>query len=407
MPKKRGNSRQTNDDKPVIPNELYDDPSKLFVSGPPNVVRLEGNINNIKKVLYVFFENHSDIRYQTKCTDINSIDTIQYIRKQIKTIKTDAVIDCFLEMDKEQYQSNAKPNNFNDIYLDEFRKFFLKKVNTQEKKDIPVKFAINPKPSMRLHYIDDRDHALMIPIYGTLRQIESVNMYTLNDKNGIQWYKSLFINLLADVTYMLDLLTKQDVERRQNDEHIVEFILKLKDNTTKETKLVFDHFVTRMQTFHKELVKIIKGILDKLDSTEGVPMETKLIEMNVGNIKITNYFPDELPNIIYKLLGEFKFGMELFYAHFTDTYFIKRFISKDYITNALSYTGSFHSTNYIEILVKKFDFKITHASYPKDKDIDKINKIVKQSDNYEIAKLFSPPILIQCSDLTGFPEGFA
>jgi hypothetical protein len=46
---------------------------KLYVNGPINVVRLEGIINNIKKVIYVFFDYHSPLIYQTRCEDDSSI----------------------------------------------------------------------------------------------------------------------------------------------------------------------------------------------------------------------------------------------------------------------------------------------------------------------------------------------
>ena len=46
----------------------------VFVNGPYNVVRLEGNVGKVKKVLYVFFDVHNDVSGQTECQNIRSIE---------------------------------------------------------------------------------------------------------------------------------------------------------------------------------------------------------------------------------------------------------------------------------------------------------------------------------------------
>ena len=50
------------------------------------------------------------------------------------------------------------------------------------------------------------------------------------------------------------------------------------------------------------------------------------------------------------------------YSLITDVYFLRRILDKDYITTILSYTGSAHSANIIYILVKYFDFTVTHIA---------------------------------------------
>ena len=37
--------------------------SSVLINGPINVIRLEGKINNIKKVLYIFMDVHVNIQY--------------------------------------------------------------------------------------------------------------------------------------------------------------------------------------------------------------------------------------------------------------------------------------------------------------------------------------------------------
>lgn len=82
-------------------------------------------------------------------------------------------------------------------------------------------------------------------------------------------------------------------------------------------------------------------------------------------------------------------------------------MDKDYITNAITYTGSYHSNVYIGILSRDFGFKITHVSYSKISDLGDLNKKIIKMDAGEMAELLYPPIKSQCSDLTKFPENFS
>lgn len=89
-----------------------------------------------------------------------------------------------------------------------------------------------------------------------------------------------------------------------------------------------------------------------------------------------------------------------FYAYLTDVFMLRRFLDKDYITNAIVYSGAFHSENYIDILVNRFGFTITHVAN-KDESVDEIEKAVKEGKAFEIFKTME-----QCSDLTSFPTHF-
>ena len=86
----------------------------------------------------------------------------------------------------------------------------------------------------------------------------------------------------------------------------------------------------------------------------------------------------------------------------TDLFFLRRFLDKDYVTNAISYTGAAHSINYINFLVSNFDFKITHYSYSEETNLEKLNMIAK-NDIYKLDFILHPQKLIQCSDLSSFP----
>jgi hypothetical protein len=114
-----------------------------------------------------------------------------------------------------------------------------------------------------------------------------------------------------------------------------------------------------------------------------------------------------------KMLYSIKDGISIlmnkytyFFTRFMDVYFLRRFLDKDYITNAITYTGSHHSNVYIEILIKDFDFKISHVSYSKITNLKELNKKIIKMDAPALGEIFYPPIKSQCSDLTKFPKNF-
>ncbi len=95
-----------------------------------------------------------------------------------------------------------------------------------------------------------------------------------------------------------------------------------------------------------------------------------------------------------------------FFASFTDIYFLRRFLDKDYITNAIVYTGAFHSNTYVDVLVKNFDFRVTHIANSDVKNMAKLTAEIKKRQFMEVQELILPKYLEQCSDMNGFPKEF-
>ena len=65
-----------------------------------------------------------------------------------------------------------------------------------------------------------------------------------------------------------------------------------------------------------------------------------------------------------------------------DLYFVKQFLDKDYITNSISYTGIDHSVHVLYILVKYFNFNITHISTLNDVTLCQIMTKIKAQKKY-------------------------
>jgi hypothetical protein len=390
--------------------DKYDDPTKLFVNGPINVVRLEGNVHNIKKVLYVLFDVHMDIDWQTKCDDINSIDISKYIRKQIKNTSCDS-IDLFLEIYPNIAQTNA--DNFTRKYILDAHSLFRKKFTIIDNKTAPVKFSINEKANVRLHYIDTRED-LCKTVDDLLKRIKGTNIWSLRFKNELESFKLLFVNLLDEITFIYKLMLNSESSDRNKDT-IFKIINKLKKYNHTENKVIFDYWIGEISYHYDLILKYINQVITIID-TNGINLakvEYHAFETGIDDVKrigwkTINSLPDQISELIAKI-DDLAIG---FFVYFVDIYFMRRFLDKDYVTNGLSYTGSSHSIHYIDLLVKKYGFKITHVSHSTEPDINKLNELVKKDyggviNSFELSKLLYPQILIQCSDLTGFPQGFA
>lgn len=124
------------------------------------------------------------------------------------------------------------------------------------------------------------------------------------------------------------------------------------------------------------------------------------------NYGLSFYTQHRMTETIYLELIKIANNLRGYFIKFMDVYFIGRFLDKDYITNAIAYTGASHSVVYIDILCKQFDFKVTHFHYAKIPDLEELNVEIRKTDLPDLDAIFFPPFLEQCSDITNFPEKF-
>lgn len=130
--------------------------SKL-ISGPVNVVRLEGKMGSIKKVIYLFIDRHIPVNQQTECSDIFAKDVNSYFVDTFKEIKdSDVTYDLFMELDIDKL-ANPLSDSFvegRDMYLFEMAKLFTKLFRFDNDSN---KIKINEMfKNVRLHYLDIR-----------------------------------------------------------------------------------------------------------------------------------------------------------------------------------------------------------------------------------------------------------
>lgn len=410
---------------------------KITINGPINVVRLEGKVDNIQKVLYVFFDIHVSTEHQTKCPSFVSDDFISYFIKTIHKAEktTNHKYDFFVEIDvsdiRTQLPSYVVANR--QKYLAEVRKIFrelfqtngeskkIYKHNTKSNIKSNIKSDhINPQnPNLRLHYFDFRSFYFW-DLYDITLSISD----TLN--NALCHY-SLFFSQFDQIKHKLyDIITivdttvskipfihikhkiKRPSVKRSQFDVLIQKIMNQYSHQEIRNKIINDSHIPKMvEREFNNIYDFVERINEHIEliNKNFKPEHDKLINNLYYDVFDREQLLDQFVKLIL-LARNLEISVMNAYAYFVDLYFLRRFLDKDYITHAQVYCGALHSQNYVFALVKNFGFKITHASYSKI-PIDKLNKFILDNEyEPEFAQYLFPPILIQCSDVTNFPENF-
>jgi hypothetical protein len=330
----------------------------MKINGPVNVVRLEGTINDIKKIIYIYFDHHYPLNKQTKCDGYLNDDIVTFLNKEF--IKVDnKIIDFFMETSFNQEDDLMKNLKFKDKYIDEINKFFISNIIIKNNKNLGTKINKN----IRFHYVDIRENFKTQSFYKLFQSIKSC----ISENKSYKEYKK-YIDIILDE---LDKL-KEILKNNHN-----KFIHKLKTKYT-----------------HKDIKDKLNKLLDKLY------IDIDILKLNIKNINTIN----DSENMYIEIIR--------IYAWLMDIYFLRRFLDKKYIKNSIIYCGSGHSLRYIHFLIREFNFKITHASYSA-KPIGLVNEILRNYESYdvtgdnEIYKLFNRQEQLQCIDISSFPENFS
>lgn len=416
-----------------------------FVNGPMNTIRLEGKIGNVSKIIYLFMDFHMPINYQTECDDIRSNDIDKFLIQTFdKSYEMDKgkIFDLFVEYNPlypiafPQHNVFGKTTQKGMYLFGQTVKLFNKSINIKDEKI----YQSDELKNVRLHYADIREY--------TSRRYDKIGSEIINILNMCWDRQSIYYNDIAIILDGLKIIRSlivflyQSLYENKNIKNVKKLIftenqLILSKYSDTDYKQAAEKLIYKMLKKYKnetvkniiknvisnELHKEFKDFFDKLDDIESSlyhtfkqlePHKNKniheiLIKQNNGTydygLANSNQFICYINNLKYILQDYLIGGIGLYLM---DIYVLRRMLDKDYIQNAILYTGAAHSCNYIRILVKYFNFNITHFSYIKNNDIVEAEKIIKQSDNIEqLNELFYPEILKQCSNLEKFPDLFA
>ena len=320
---------------------------------------------------------------------------------------------------------------YKDIYLQEIRSLFRREFNAENNKVNPAKHF----PNIRLHYVDMRDYVSS--------NISSMDNSLANQNDPMDYLNSLWMNYTLTIENC-DILKKQlddsinfinkignlckssksnlkekligtDLENytSKNFEMATKYIInkllyKYKyDNIKKSMNNITNEYmndqINLMNNTYNQCNKMIADYSALIKYSQNKIAANKLTGLiaGIGEYNTKLMMCDLFKNIyVYSSLNQNLFVI------LVDFYLLRRFLDKDYITNAISYTGGFHSLNYIYYLIKYFDFKITHWSYLNGSINEVYDTIKKANDPYDIAHYFFSNPIYQCSNLSDFPENF-
>ena len=394
-----------------------------YINGPINAVRLEGTIYGNKKIIYIYMDQHVNVLQQTECSELSN-DFNNYINNEMGKI-TNRTIDFFLEIGRTSIYNDIY--KYRNRYIDEIGKFFIKTIQIKEGKNIGTRYG----PNIRFHWIDIRDYfKSQINLY--LDTIISIIINIRCDMrikiDTIEELHNTLLKLNEKILFIINLFDKKITNMRGGtkpinyeddiNKNIINIMTKINNKYTHPDlykklhiiyKIIIKSFMSIIEQINNLLVIISDFILyikkfmkdkDHLNSLN----KTKDGHLTYGIDYINNI---EVINTLYIKIIKLDDAITIAFSLLVDMFFLRRFLDKDYIKNAIVYTGIAHSIQYIYILIKEFDMTITHASYLKY-DINKTTNIIKNSTeiNNTINELFYPPKLIQCTDITNFPENF-
>jgi hypothetical protein len=399
---------------------------KILINGPFNTVRMEGMVRNVKKVIYLFFDFHLPVDEQTKCNGYDNIDIANYIYKNIK--KTKFPLDIFMEIRR----TDIKPKFIEkrDKYIWEINKLFQQEFSMKEEKVQQSKTNTN----VRLHYLDIRDYKSFLDY-----KYNYIDNFSFNDIHNMEndliilyddmknWYTAIFGDISRNETIKsINELGKPFNNYKLNSiiKMIQKDIIKIKEKYKHEEikdglKYSFELIKTLFDGFFKTLEKVIPLIESAKNKIKNDDFTIKKKTISNDRIEIFDkscgysFTSLELDKQLTEIQSSCRLITDyllMIFVRLTDIYFLRRILDKDYIKNVVVYSGASHSTFYVQQLIQKFNFKITHKSYSEIKDINKLNNFIKNQtehkDFYKIENVLYPEHLTQCSDLTDFPKNF-
>jgi hypothetical protein len=362
--------------------------NNTFVNGPVNTVRLEGDVNGQKKIIYIFMDFHINVNSQTQCDDIRSTDIDKYLVNtfdKVHKLEPHRVFDLLIELNPLYSIRFGDPVNKGRYLFGQTVSLFNKSKNIKSGKV----YMSKKLPNVRLHYADIREYTSrkydhiwnsLNKLIDEVQHYKSVNYHIFNDMlDGL--------NLLySQAGFIYNLLYKGDIKKSESpviftadQKTLIKYtsdnynkitqklIYKIKKQyNNQDVKAKINKIIsTDVHDIFKESFKQIENIIDYLNKllNKFKPYKNKnyhkiLIKRDDGTYGYGMGNNDVFCEIskLDKFLYEFMMGG--YSLQLMDMYLLRRVLDKDYINNAIVYTGAAHSINYVRLLVKYFKYSL-------------------------------------------------
>lgn len=396
--------------------------STILVNGPVICFRLEGKIGNVDKVIYLFGDRHVNVDAQTECESYKSIDFVKYFVKTMKKTDKTKYYDLFFEVGSKE----AEPwvNKYKLKYIHEFTKYFKQTINIvnnpDDKRQKTKNIGSKDEPNLLLHHIDIREYfyaPFIVPYSDSLQNIINNRIFNPLDitQSEVDALKNTLDILKTNLIKTTSLLLGEKAEIPNDDLHI-----KIKNISNKILDGYNNKQVKDILLNKTPLLNIIRemrtDVINEFENLMKIAHEfNELLDKNYNKFyKGKNFYEYGVDRVTKNkycskimITGEKINTMLLdIYVFIMDLYFLRRFLDKDYITNAVAYTGYLHTFNYLFVMVKYFGFKITHCTNSGAK-ISEIESTIKKNEYDEnIMACYMPEEFQQCIDMSSFPPKF-
>lgn len=286
-----------------------------------------------------------------------------------------------VDINKEDIINNELINlHYTTRYIENISKVVYSNINFVNNKIHVSKYL----PNVRFHYFNFRS---TIKNFDKLSQGFIYNTFDYNSmKINLEKIKELVLETISDI---------------QTDTN--EYINKLKykyHNIIIKNKII--------ELYQKYVIQFANNISDIIDQTIKYINETPKLFDKYINI-IEKY---EIEKLIICNLTILNDSILFFSCNLIDLFLLRRLLDKQYINNCIIYCGTYHMDFITYLLVKYFNFKISHCAHVDNikinNSIDTLHEIIikKTMDNYNnrlyIQTLFDNKL--QCSNLFNFPK---
>jgi len=179
----------------------------MYVTGPYNVVRLEGTINSTKKVIYLFFDIHSDPSQQLRCEDPRTLNINTFLVEEFDKLNKENPNKTYdFVFERGPHWSLVHDKNIRGRYISEIGDLFArsfnidKEINRAQKSDLI--------PNVRFHYVDVRNFILnvnryAVPVENNLDDMIFDRRYDSNILND--FFKNIYA-MQGETTHFFSLL---------------------------------------------------------------------------------------------------------------------------------------------------------------------------------------------------------
>ncbi|CAI2358418.1 Hypothetical protein MVR_LOCUS124 [uncultured virus] len=380
--------------------------STCDINGPYNIIRL---INpDLKKTVYVMFDVHTPMLQQNRCKSVYSLDVDKFLVNEFLRVSNDAnhaPVDFMFEQ-----HSNTKTKSNDQMYITNIDQLFQEIMYYNQIKSAARnmwQLAITRNKlfeNVRVHSIDIR--YVLMPL--NLMMDITYEYWDNIHQDGYYWSSELhgiLVQLHDNIALIISALTNKPI-RDSNYAHVG------------VDKTAFNSIINKL--LHKYNHINVKEYINSVISNNVLPrltqvkdmIETILEQLEQINPKISYLFADDTnDNNVYswvsvtphsrKIMTTIDSTLAIAFDSIIalmDLYAIRRILDKDYITNAVMYTGGHHSANYINMLVKGFDFIITNAS-----NLGQYKSVEDMMIQVKASKLELRSTL-QCSKICGFEK---